>query len=326
MSELSRITGIMARHGATCTPEEFHRAVNVTFHKYESEQYDVLHKDMWESLPAQVELLASDALSVEPTLGEKLQLLDIGCGTGLATDCLLRTPLGKRVASVDLLDTSSAMLARAVERGGSWGVPVQAQEGLVEDIQGEGLYDVIITCSVLHHVPDLVSFSRAVRRLQKPNGVFIHLQDPNGDALNDPELKQRMASASSGDKLPEWLQRLAPRRILGRVYREITGTQHTDYISRTNKELIANGVIRDPLRVPELFAVTDIHVHDDTGISVRMLKTCLTDYELIRQRTYGFFGQLRSSLPSSLKSEEEKLIQANALNGFHVAASWKLRQ
>ena len=324
MNELSRLAGIMSRRGAHCTPEEFHAAVNVTFHKYESEVYDTLHQNMWESLPQQVELLADDSLKAAPALAGNLRLLDIGCGTGLATDCLLRTPLGSRVTSVDLIDTSAAMLASAARRTPGWGVTVQQREGIVESIAGEDLYDVIITCSVLHHVPDLQAFGAAVQRLQAPGGVFIHLQDPNGDALNDPELQRRQAEVSS-KQLPEWMQRLAPRRILGRIHRELTRTQGNDYISLTNRELMANGVIRDPLTVPELFAITDIHVHDDEGISVEAMKRVLPGYDLIRVRTYGFFGQLWSTLPRSLQTEEEALIAANALNGFHVAASWKLR-
>jgi 2-polyprenyl-3-methyl-5-hydroxy-6-metoxy-1,4-benzoquinol methylase len=323
MNEFSRIAEIMRRHGAASTVEEFHAAVNVTFHKYESEHYDTLHTDMWESLPKQVELLAGDVLNACPELPRQIRLLDIGCGTGLATDFLMRTALGKRVQAVDLIDTSASMLRRAAERATTWGISVHQREGVVESIPGDGMYDVIITCSVLHHVPDLPSFMNAVRRLQARGGVFIHLQDPNGDFLNDPQLKQRTAQVSS--RVPEWVQRLAPRRILGRVYRELTGTQGNDYISKTNHELVASGIIRDPLTIPELFSITDIHVHDDQGISINAVRALLPDYELIRQRSYGFFGRLWSTLPPDLKRIEEQLIAENALNGLHVAASWKLR-
>jgi 2-polyprenyl-3-methyl-5-hydroxy-6-metoxy-1,4-benzoquinol methylase len=322
-NEFARIAEIMRRHGALSTAEEFHAAVNVTFHKYESEQYDTLHADMWESLPEQMQLLVQDVLNAAPKFPEQIRLLDIGCGTGLATDCFMRTPLGPRVRTVDLIDTSASMLRRAAARAKTWDIPVQQREGIVESIPGEGMYDAIITCSVLHHVPDLPSFMRAVRRLQASGGVFIHLQDPNGDFMNDPQLRQRTAQAST--HLPEWVQRLAPRRILGRLYRELTGTQGKDYVSKTNRELVENGIIQEPLTVAELFAITDIHVHDDQGISIRDLSALLPDYDLIRQRSYGFFGRLWSTLPPDLKRIEERLIAENALNGGHVAAAWMLR-
>ena len=46
----SAMRGIMDRHGVRCSPEEFHRSVNVLFHDFESEIYDREHRDMWESL------------------------------------------------------------------------------------------------------------------------------------------------------------------------------------------------------------------------------------------------------------------------------------
>jgi SAM-dependent methyltransferase len=121
---LAPLAEIMRRHGARCSPSEFHAAVNVAFHRYESELYDELHRDMWESLPLQIALLAGDCLRVagaaEPG---PLRMLDIGCGTGLATDLLLRSPLGPFITEVDLLDTSTAMLARAQQRRQQWGKP-----------------------------------------------------------------------------------------------------------------------------------------------------------------------------------------------------------
>src|SRR5437879_922836 len=114
----------MRIRGVACSPEAFQSQVNVTFHKYESEVYDQLHRDMWENLPAQFQLLATDTLEKGPSLSGSLEVLDIGCGTGLASDCLMKTTLlGKDIGSIDLLDTSAKMLRRASERAKSWGVP-----------------------------------------------------------------------------------------------------------------------------------------------------------------------------------------------------------
>src|SRR3954447_14591084 len=110
-SDFSYLSEMMRKHGVTCTPEEFHAAVNIAFHKYESEHYDEGHRDMWDSLPTQFSLLTGDCLR-QIGLPARMNALDIGCGTGLASDCLLRTELGKRIASINLLDTSAAMLSR----------------------------------------------------------------------------------------------------------------------------------------------------------------------------------------------------------------------
>ena len=75
------IAQIMERHGVRSSPEDFHAAVNVAFHEYESEIYDQEHADMWRSLPEQFRLLADDAKLLFPSNFGELHLLDIGCGT-----------------------------------------------------------------------------------------------------------------------------------------------------------------------------------------------------------------------------------------------------
>jgi SAM-dependent methyltransferase len=323
MNVLAGIAEIMQRHGATGTPEEFHSAVNVVFHEFESEKYDESHRDMWESVPQQIALLVQDCFPDPHPARGTLSVLDIGCGTGLASDALLKSPLGPSLRRIDLLDTSPSMLRRAVERAAGWGVPVAGFEGPAEMLLGKYRYDLILTCSVLHHVPDVAAFLRTVRGLQADGGAYIHLQDPNGDYLDDPELRQRTAAASRR-LLPEWLRRLAPRRILGRIRRELTGQQGEDYLGKTNRELLRRGVIATPLSVAEIFAITDIHAQDGSGISIERMKQWLPDYRLVSQRSYGFFGQLGSTLPPRLQITEQDLITRRALNGFHVGAAWRL--
>lgn len=314
----------MLRHGATCSPEEFHAAVNVTFHQFESSDYDRLHADMWESLPRQVGLLAQDALKgdVPVRLPEKIRLLDIGCGTGLATELLLRTPLGARVTDIDLIDTSANMLARAQERRKGWDRPGDTMEGVVESLIGKKTYDLIITCSVLHHVPNLTSFLGAVTQLQPQAGsVFLHLQDPNGDYHRDAEKAHRAALVESD--VPEWLARLKPSRVLGRLVREIRGDQGKDYISRTNHELMRQGFVSSPLAVSEIFAITDIHVHNGGGVSIAGMKELLPCHELVQRRSYAFYGVLESVLPEHLRANEDRWIREGAPNGEYVEAVWR---
>ena len=181
-------------------------------------------------------------------------------------------------------------------------------------------YDVIVTCSVLHHIPDIPAFLCTMRCLQARDGIFIHLQDPNGDFLADPELNARMKRAD--EELSPRAGRFNPRRIFSRLSRELTGRQHSDYIARTNRELLEKGVIKSRLSVPEIFSITDIHVHDGRGVSISRLRELLPDYELISQRSYGFMGRLANSLPEHLTQIERKQIAAHAPNGFHLGAVW----
>src|SRR5579862_2926055 len=79
---LAPVIEIMQRNGVTGSASDFHAAVNVCFHRFESEVYDELHQDMWQSLPQQGKLLVDDCL--RDGLPDQIRMLDIGSGTGLA--------------------------------------------------------------------------------------------------------------------------------------------------------------------------------------------------------------------------------------------------
>jgi 2-polyprenyl-3-methyl-5-hydroxy-6-metoxy-1,4-benzoquinol methylase len=324
IDSLSPIREIMERHGVNCSPEEFHAAVNVTFHNFESEVYDHEHSDMWASLPAEFERLSSDCLTALSDQSD-LNLLDIGCGTGLATDCLLRTGLADKIKNIDLLDTSRAMLEQTSQRANGWGRPFTIHEGLLDVLPKGKKYSIIVTCSVLHHVPDLQTFLETVESLQTAGGVYIHLQDPNGNTANDPQYRRRLEQFEKENRVAELIRRFGPRKVISKLYRELTGNASDDYCARTNNALLNAGVIASPLSVAEIYSITDIHVQDKTGISIPQMKRWMPNYDLLSVRSYAYFGALRSNLPANLQKLEDDLALERALNGAHIGAAWKLR-
>ncbi len=63
-----------------------------------------------------------------------------------------------RVGSIHLLDTSSKMLDCARRRIQESGVEIETTCGTNHALARNGSFDLIITCSVLHHIPDLDTF------------------------------------------------------------------------------------------------------------------------------------------------------------------------
>jgi SAM-dependent methyltransferase len=289
--------------------------VNITFHRYESEVYDTIHSCMWASLPRHFNYLSSDILKAV-TVPANLRLLDVGCGTGLGSELLLHTEFGKRVGHVDLLDTSSEMLDRASRRSRNWPVSAEMHHGDITSIETER-FDVVLACSVLHHIPDLHSFLAQVSALLREGGVFLHLQDPNGDHVGESAFvaRQGILRRHEGRVPPMWYQRVLAR--MRRLSRRKT------YIDKINEELLTSETIENAMTDDEMWLVTDIHAGAGKGVSAGMLTASLPELTRLSIRTYSFFGKMYSQLPYKLREVELALSEANDLTGYHLAAAWQ---
>lgn len=308
-------------------PVKFHRSVNEVFHNIEAEFYDTIHVNMWESLPEIFDIISKEVLIRLPDLQyQNLKLLDIGSGTGLSTELFLQTELGKSIEHVTMLDSSSVMIAKSKQRSINWAVTSKEFiNGYIEDI-GD-LFDIIICSSLLHHIPDLNRFLSKVGELQKTGGLFIHLQDPNALALNSPSYKERNRIYKEFKAQKQKDERSLYVKIVGGLYRIKKRILGTDYISRVNKELKKQHIIRKNLSASEIWSITDIHVENlpysiGAGINLDQIDEYLKNYSQIFHFTYSFFGPLSYELPENLKNEEKKLICEGDQLGRNIAGIW----
>ena len=319
----SSLLPLLQKTGSSLSVEEFQSRINVVFHDHEAFLYDSMHEDMWESLQEQINLLANDLSNFKaPSSG--MRLLDIGCGTGLSTQQLLHSKLGEHIDHITLLDTSPNMLKLAEKKAKSWGKKYVTINSEISDLEGQ--YDIIMVCSVLHHIPELDSFLERINNLLVPGGVLIHLQDPNGDYLQDLVYLgrvaeyQRFISASSSKKLVDFIPKNWKHFINRKLGRK-------NYIDHINDQLLSEKVIHRRMTAEEIWSVTDIHVENKTdvvnkGISARLLKDYLKDFTLINQRSYAFYGVLKSDLSEELKKNEHLFISRNELNGRNISCIW----
>jgi len=105
--------------------------------------------------------------------------LDFGAGT-----VQLSLRLADRVAEIDLVDTSTGMLAVAAERiAGRPGLRTVGCD-LTSEPAPRPHYDLVVASMSLHHVPDLAGILAAFTRLLTPGGwlaVADLAADPQGD-------------------------------------------------------------------------------------------------------------------------------------------------
>ncbi len=314
---------LLKKTGSTLSAEEFQSRINIVFHDHEALHYDSMHDDMWESLLEQINLLVADGLNFTSP-SSNLRVLDIGCGTGLSTQKLLQSALGDYINEVALLDTSPVMLQQAKAKAETWNKKFTLINSDISAVTGS--FDVIIVCSVLHHIPELHPFLNQVDRLLKPGGIFIHLQDPNGDYLQDSQYKQRLVEFEA---YSERHQKKKKTDYIPKIWKHFINRNlgRKNYIDHINDQLLAEKAIRRRMTADEIWTVTDIHVESklnpvNKGISFEFLKKNLTNFQLIKQRSYAFYSVLKSDLPEELKRNEDLFIAQNELNGRNISCIW----
>ncbi|RZJ28140.1 MAG: class I SAM-dependent methyltransferase [Flavobacterium sp.] len=312
---------LIKKTGSALSPEDFQRAVNVTFHDIEAGHYDEIHANMWGSLQQQIDLLAADSLD-KITPGENLRLLDVGSGTGLSSQLFLNSSLGKYVGHVTLLDTSPKMLEIAEAKMKNLKKPYALVNSEISALDGK--YDLILVSSVLHHIPDLTAFLKKVDELQKSGGILLHLQDPNGDSLRDAEYLEKFSSYLKDYKSRHQKKSIIPTQLKSGI-KLILGRK--TYIDQVNDKLLKDKVIKKRMTAKEIWSVTDIHVENlpySTGAGIRLgfLSENLDNYNLVSSRSYGFYGFLSSELLPEYQHEEQCLISQRATNGHYLSAIW----
>jgi ubiquinone/menaquinone biosynthesis C-methylase UbiE len=302
--------------------KDFHSIVNVIFHDHEAKSYDTIHDEMWQSLPYQYQLLVDDIKDHIPPQ-QKLKLLDVGCGTGLATELILNTRLGENINEIHLLDTSSEMLNKAKNRAKTWNKNFKVIHGDIEELADT--YDLIIISSVIHHIPDLINFFKIVGRHQKNDAVLLTIHDPAFETVQSNIYRNRCQEYRLHYQQTEKSRRVSlGKRLINKAKRVL---KPQNYIEDINRELLKRNIIKTPLTSEELWSVTDIHVEDlpysaSNGISRQLLNDVLPEYSLLSYRTYAFFGTLNSCLTPSYQQKEQELSLKGDLNGRNFGSAW----
>jgi SAM-dependent methyltransferase len=304
---------LMAAHGVTLDPLAFFTAVSRAFHGCGAPSYDKLNRHMWQSLPTQFQHLVSDFLSKYPPPNHRMSALDIGCGTGLSAELLLRTRMGAFIRQVDLVDPAQEMLQICSMRQSLLSIRHRLVCGHLDTLPLRPQYDVVVAGCVLQHVADLPAFLRQISLRQPPGGIFLHLQDPNADSHDDPERQRRVEQFDRS-------RRGLIKRLARRIRQQ--GSAPPEHVDAINRELLELKVIDRALSEGEIGQVMRLRVKDGLGVSVQRLRTLMPEYRLISTRSWSFFGELASALPPEYRRRERALIAEETQNGTQVGGVW----
>ena len=314
---------LMAQCEATCSPEEFYWHVNDAYHTVESEHYDRLHASMFMSL----EKIWTRLLHHLPDAPERLDVLDVGSGTGLVGRILNRL-VPERIGSLTCVEPNRAMIEQARLKSNTWLFPVNHVNGELSVLPNGHRFDVVTINSVLHHIVDLNRFLGSLSEYVKPGGVLLTAQDPCRDAVRDPVARQRRDSLATRRWLdPAWFGKAVWRRLGRLIFNRVGKVSLED---KVNDILIKKGVMSQPLAMASIYAVTDVHVPNQpgnigNGIDVGAMERTLSSFNLAETFTYQFFGAELEYLTFFQRRLEQRLWHQGDPHGFLFGTAWRHR-
>ena len=147
--------------------QQIHQA-NILVHRFEAKYYELLHPEVYSKKEQKRVTAQLKTINGQITDNQKVAL-DVGAGTGNLTGKLLQ--MGYSVTATDISPEMCAILRRKYERY----LPSQLTvlTSPIEELTfGEGKFDLIVTYSVLHHLPDYVGALKTLTGFLKTGGVI----------------------------------------------------------------------------------------------------------------------------------------------------------
>lgn len=139
-------------------------------HDYEPGSPHLRHRVLRAMIDERLTALVGETLARQGSC----HVLEIGAGHGTFTDVLLRAG-----ATVTVTEASRASAAQLRDR-----YAAEDRVSVVFDESGEDVLstqvrpDAVVCASLLHHIPDYLSFVRGLAALLSPGGWFYSVQDP----------------------------------------------------------------------------------------------------------------------------------------------------
>lgn len=328
-------TGVLEAIRARCRGrlplDDFVAAVSNAYHEAEAPFYDSLHPEIFEQVPP---VFASFLSSVRPHLsGGKLRAVDIGCGTGFASELLLQE-LGPQIDSLVCADISAAMLEQCRRRLRNQ-PKVSFVPGGIEALSQESSgFDLVLTCSTLHHILRLESFWEQLRRLVRPGGFYFLLHEPSRRFYKNAAclalLKDYLRQPPGG----RWRRFLNPTAYYRRLWQVLHWGRMSTVVDRTTQLLLERGVTGLPLEPGEIALLVDVHAPPvrpddllawDGGFDVDVLSsTFLRGFELRHHKAYGFLGPIyEESVSRAWQKKARRLAEQFPNDGANFCALWQ---
>ncbi len=304
--------------------------VNKIFHAFEARGYDSRHPEILRQLPAYWQEMITKA-DITPRPGG-WRILDFGCGTGFASEQILRHLPAEQIASLVCYDLSSEMIDRCREKIAPRLPTAQFTSDAASLESGEP-FDLLLTNSLLHHLPDPQATLRQLTDRLALDALWLAGHEPSSRFYKNPDclkLFRRYLTASRNDRGASWWRNLSLVALQTRWCKTLAKF-------RSPKRLTAGTAHQQGLfgRRPTPHVIdrlVDFHVAHSAdeaaagrGFDLDLLQTELRGvWQLRWECSYSFMGTVAESrLPGEWQQACRLLADEFPRDGANLCALWR---
>lgn len=172
-------------YGPRAPLEELVQRLNQFYHACEARDYDRNHPEIHVQLePYWNEMIGC---GLPAAAGRAWRVLDFGCGTGFEAVQLLRVVGRDNIAEFVCHDPSPEMLDHCRARIGPHVPHARFTSSAEELAPTQECFDVLLTNSLLHHLPDPLGTIRALSPLLAEDAVWLAGHEPSNRFFRNPE-------------------------------------------------------------------------------------------------------------------------------------------
>jgi trans-aconitate methyltransferase len=295
--------------------------MNRVFHGIEASTYDAIHPEISEQLPA---IWKEMSKQVTEYFGlKKLHILDFGCGTGFAAQQMLQNIPGRSIAGLTCYDPSPEMLEKCRAKIVSLYPDAAFSSSLEEVLTSNEPYSLLLSNSVLHHLPDVLPTIGILLPLLDANALWLAGHEPSLRFYNNSEcvanlqayLQERRPTPSAYSRL---LKRLIRRE--GNLYTKIA------------QEAVRVGLFKRQPSALVIDRIVDFHVAHSTeeisigrGFDFTILQQDFREsWKLTWLKTYGFMGPIfEGELKDQWAASSKELARRFPHDGANFCTIWQ---
>jgi len=260
--------------------------INKTWHKYEASIYHRRHDEIFRD---EIELW--QGIAKKYLVDSKYDILDFGAGTGFVSSIIQDyiSPNSK----ITLADPSPEMLRISKDNiNHNYSNFVLIKDSKYEINGFKNKFDFILLNSVLHHIPDLSILFNKLNHYLKLDGKIIIAHEPNNLYYNSKSIYL----------INKFLDTIYSYKIIVKNNKRIASTKISgNLVSKVNKELLSNDIIKKELTASELQKLVDYHsptagsiVNKEIGFSKNRfmnLTNQFDNYSIDDYSTYKYLGK-----------------------------------